>query len=697
MMNPNETYLQLVLTKLEEAIGRLNASISRGEQEIQAMNEYYWDNYTEMDEYGYENYDNQKALFGQMTVTNSQLDLKHRYQKMLYSPYFGRVDFRFEDEEEAESFHIGIGNFSEAPGMTPLIYDWRAPISSLFYDYDRGPASFEAPAGLISGDITSKWQYKIRRGKMIYAFESDVKIDDEILKAELGKNGDVHLKNIVRTIQREQNAIIRNTKDRILIVQGCAGSGKTSVALHRIAYLLYHDRKRLTSDSVVILSPNAVFTDYISRILPELGEQNIQEMSFDLFAYRQLKSFINDCEDRYDEMERQLSGAGSPHYAYKQSKEFAEKIRGFVLSLEDDLMDFKDFTFRKWTVPAEELEKYFYFKFTGTPLLDRMGAVMDYEVDAEETLRGREFTEEEKIVITEKMMKMYETRDIYILYSRFLKSQGLPELPHLPVQERILPYEDVYPILYMKYLLEAPKGLKAVRHLVIDEMQDYSYIQYLLLDRLFSCPMTILGDLAQTMDEKEQDVTRFLPKILGKDSRVLYLNKSYRSTVEITKMAEKIRGKEGGEAISRHGKEPEEIKAASFEEAVSQALARVKTTGSGEQESGKWPHAEVTEPPYVPAAVLCMTEKEAREAYEIARQTAIRCGADPDKLVYLLDKNSRQFKDGLVVTTFYLAKGLEFDQVFTIYHKDEDGPLFTHARYICATRALHELYMVEMS
>ena len=246
MMNPNETYLQLVLTKLEEAIGRLNASISRGEQEIQAMNEYYWDNYTEMDEYGYENYDNQKALFGQMTVTNSQLDLKHRYQKMLYSPYFGRVDFRFEDEEEAESFHIGIGNFSEAPGMTPLIYDWRAPISSLFYDYDRGPASFEAPAGLISGDITSKWQYKIRRGKMIYAFESDVKIDDEILKAELGKNGDVHLKNIVRTIQREQNAIIRNTKDRILIVQGCAGSGKTSVALHRIAYLLYHDRKRLT-------------------------------------------------------------------------------------------------------------------------------------------------------------------------------------------------------------------------------------------------------------------------------------------------------------------------------------------------------------------------------------------------------------------------------------------------------------------
>ena len=146
-----------------------------------------------------------------------------------------------------------------------MIYDWRAPVSGLFYDYDKGSASYTAPAGILHGEITSKWQYKIRRGKMIYEFESDVKIDDDILKAELGSNGDVQLKNIVRTIQKEQNAIIRNTKDKIMVIQGAAGSGKTSVALHRIAYLLYHDREHLKSSNILVLSPNSVFSDYISH------------------------------------------------------------------------------------------------------------------------------------------------------------------------------------------------------------------------------------------------------------------------------------------------------------------------------------------------------------------------------------------------------------------------------------------------
>ena len=157
-------------------------------------------------------------------------------------------------------------------------------MSGLFYDYDKGPAAYDAPMGKIEGEIRSKWQYKIKNAKMIYAFESDTKIDDEILKQELGNNGDVKLKNIVRTIQKEQNAIIRNTKDKILVIQGAAGSGKTSMALHRIAYLLYHDRKNLQSSNVLVLSPNSVFADYISHILPELGEENIREMSFDLFA-----------------------------------------------------------------------------------------------------------------------------------------------------------------------------------------------------------------------------------------------------------------------------------------------------------------------------------------------------------------------------------------------------------------------------
>ena len=237
-MTEGQIFLQKVLQKLKERILEVNASLEEGEKEIESMHEYYWENYTEMDEYGYENFDNQQALLNQINTNDQQLKYRQRLRRMQDSPFFARVDFCFAGDDLPETFYIGIGNFAEKAGKTPLIFDWRAPVSGLFYDYDKGPAAYEAPGGTMEGNITAKWQYKIRRGKMQYEFESDIKIDDEILKAELGANSDVQLKNIIRTIQKEQNAIIRNTKDRILVVQGVAGSGKTSVALHRIAYLL---------------------------------------------------------------------------------------------------------------------------------------------------------------------------------------------------------------------------------------------------------------------------------------------------------------------------------------------------------------------------------------------------------------------------------------------------------------------------
>ena len=237
-MSKGKQHLELVTKKLNMKIAELGETIQEVQKDIDNMNEYYWENYTEMDEYGYENFDNQQALLTQVNVNEANRVKLHRMKKMLGAPFFGSVEFLFDGDDEGEEFFIGIGNFAERTGSLPLIYDWRAPISGLFYDYDKGPASYEAPGGVMEGEILSKWQYKIRDGKMIYEFESDVKIDDDILKQELGTSGDVQLKNIVRTIQKEQNAIIRNTKDKILAIQGAAGSGKTSVALHRIAYLL---------------------------------------------------------------------------------------------------------------------------------------------------------------------------------------------------------------------------------------------------------------------------------------------------------------------------------------------------------------------------------------------------------------------------------------------------------------------------
>ena len=466
-------FLADVTEKIKTRLEEIDRSLAEGQQEIENMHEYYWENYTEMDQYGYEDYDNQQALLHQVNANQEKWMQKHRYEKMIASPFFGRVDFICEGE--MEPYYIGIGNFAPHLGMRPMVYDWRAPVSGLFYDYDSGPAFYEAPAGRIEGEIRAKWQYKIKNERLIYAFESDTKIDDEILKEELGKNGDVRLKNIVRTIQKEQNAIIRNTKDKILAIQGAAGSGKTSVALHRIAYLLYHDRKNLKSSNILILSPNSVFADYISHILPELGEENIREMSFDLFAYRELKDTAADCEDRYHQLERLMrcsDARSAERYHEKQSEAFIGQTEGFLASLEDALLDFKDVEFREMKLTEEELIRLFYVKFKETPLLARMDAVMEYFIDAYETLHGRSLSDEERERLQGKFDQMYVTKDIYEIYNMLMEECGYPKLPKASYEKRLIEYEDVFPMLYLKYRLKGTKAHKHIKHLVIDEMQD---------------------------------------------------------------------------------------------------------------------------------------------------------------------------------------------------------------------------------
>lgn len=664
-------FLEAVLQKLTIRLREIEKDLSEGQKEIENMHEYYWENYTEMDQYGYEDYDNRQALLQQSNANDEKRKLKHRFQRMLDAPFFGRVDFVFEDEEETRAFYIGIGNFAERAGMTPLIYDWRAPVSGLFYDYDKGPAAYEAPAGVIKGEIRAKWQYKIRGGRMVYAFESDTKIDDEILKQELGSSGDVKLKNIVQTIQKEQNEIIRNTKDKILVIQGAAGSGKTSIALHRIAYLLYHDRDRLKSSNVLILSPNSVFADYISHILPELGEENIREMSFDLFAYRELKDTAADCEDRYDHLERMMrfpDAKAEKRFRWKQSAEFAGEAEGFLALEEDSLMDFCDIDFRGMHLSEQEVIHLFYDKFYDTPILKRMDAVMEYFIDAYETLRGRDIEEEDRELLQKKFDRMYVEKDIYEIYNRLLEYCGQEPLSKIPYERRKIPYEDVFPMLYLKYRLTGESVHKNIKHLVIDEMQDYSYLQYVILSRLFHCRMTILGDRAQTLDKEQRDVLLFLPKILGKDIRMVVMNKSYRNTWEIATFAAGISGISDIELLERHGKAVEERRFPTEDEMLSAIRENLNVGSDG----------------YETAAVITMTEEEASDICRLLQNRGVDAS--------YMDRNSSAFRKGLTVTTFYLAKGLEFDQVFMI-RGTRENPLADQAEYICATRALHELYV----
>lgn len=615
---------------------------------------------------------------------------------MMDSPFFGRVDFCYEGEDEPEIFYIGIANLAEENGGLPLIYDWRAPVSGLFYDFDKGPASYQAPLGEIHGDIAAKWQYKIRGGKMIYEFESDVKIDDEILKAELGSNGDVQLKNIIRTIQKEQNAIIRNTSDRIMVIQGAAGSGKTSIALHRIAYLLYHDRKNLKSSSVLVLSPNGVFSDYISHILPELGEENIREMSFDLFAYKRLKNVVSDCEDRYDLIERQIAGlCDEKLLKEKLSRDFLDRMEGYLVELEDSLMNFRDVEHRGVVKKEQEIIELFYFKFMDIPLLSRMDAVAEYFIDEVETLKGFDLPDEEREAVKSRFYRMYETRDLYVLYNRFLRQEGFPSLPQVQYEKRKLRYEDVYPVLYLKYRLETQQEDSGVRHLIVDEMQDYSMIQYLIIQRLFKCRMTILGDREQTMDGEQQDVLTFLPKIFGKDIRRIVMNKSYRNTVEIASYANKLAGITEVELFERHGKPVVEKEFPGLEEALESVVRELRLEKQAViAENADEGVEDIIS--YETAAVIARTADEARETYYILKEKLEAEGFDTKERLSLLHRDSTNFQKGLTVTTFYMAKGLEFDQVFSVFPGEDRSPIVERARYIAATRALHELYMYEV-
>ena len=689
-------YLSHVTESLKHRIVQLDESIEAGQKEIEGMHEYYWENYTEMDQYGYENFDNQQALLHEINASNEKIELRRRFRKMMDSPFFGRVDFCYEGEDEPEIFYIGIANLAEENGGLPLIYDWRAPVSGLFYDFDKGPASYLAPLGEIHGDIAAKWQYKIRGGKMIYEFESDVKIDDEILKAELGSNGDVQLKNIIRTIQKEQNAIIRNTSDRIMVIQGAAGSGKTSIALHRIAYLLYHDRKNLKSSSVLVLSPNGVFSDYISHILPELGEENIREMSFDLFAYKRLKNVVSDCEDRYDLIERQIAGlCDEKLLKEKLSRDFLDRMEGYLVELEDSLMNFRDVEHRGVVKKEQEIIELFYFKFMDIPLLSRMDAVAEYFIDEVETLKGFVLPDEEREAVKSRFYRMYETRDLYVLYNRFLRQEGFPSLPQVQYEKRKLRYEDVYPVLYLKYRLETQQEDSGVRHLIVDEMQDYSMIQYLIIQRLFKCRMTILGDREQTMDGEQQDVLTFLPKIFGKDIRRIVMNKSYRNTVEIASYANKLAGITEVELFERHGKPVVEKEFPGLEEALESVVRELRLEKQAViAENADEGVEDIIS--YETAAVIARTADEARETYYILKEKLEAEGFDTKERLSLLHRDSTNFQKGLTVTTFYMAKGLEFDQVFSVFPGEDRSPIVERARYIAATRALHELYMYEV-
>lgn len=354
-----QEWLEQVKEKLKSGIANLEPEVGQLKEQATDIRRRFWEEVT-VNTSTEEDFEESFFTITQQDAVLSERERSHarklrqwkNMQRLLPSPYFGRIDFHEEGQKAVEQVYIGVSSFIEEDGLSFVVYDWRTPIASLYYDYPPGKAAFDTPGGRISGTMELKRQYQIRDGQLQHLFDSSVTIGDELLQQVLGKGADSQMKSIVATIQAEQNAIIRNDTSRMLIVQGAAGSGKTSAALQRVAYLLYKHRERLTADQIVLFSPNPMFNSYVSTVLPELGEENMQQVTFQEYLETWLGQDYR-IEDSFDQMEYVLTAQQEEGYearlkgvGYKASEAFLRALQGYAQWLKLEGMLFKDIRFR---------------------------------------------------------------------------------------------------------------------------------------------------------------------------------------------------------------------------------------------------------------------------------------------------------------------------------------------------------------
>jgi DNA helicase-2/ATP-dependent DNA helicase PcrA len=590
---------------------------------------------------------------------------RRKLTKLRESPYFGRIDFVQDGKTHRLPIYIGVHSFiPQAPNSYP-IYDWRAPVSSMFYDFELGQAWYQTPGGQINGNITLRRQFRIRQGKMAYMIEHAVNIQDEVLQKELSQTSDDKMKNIVATIQRDQNAIIRNERSSVLIIQGVAGSGKTSIAIHRIAFLLYRYRDEIKSSDVLIISPNKVFADYISNVLPELGEANIPELGMDELAEDLLGSpfvFQTFLQQVFATLTH-TDNALRDRIQFKSTPEFVNSLNRYFVYLENHWLSIGDIRVGCITVPASFIQEKFN-TLQRVPLLNRMPQVIREVQQYVRTAVARKLTGHEKSQVYNQLSGTSRNTNVLDLYRNFYAWLGREDLFYM--HGNVLEYADVFPLIYCKIRLEGMQPYHHVKHLVVDEMQDYTPIQYAVLSRLFPGKKTILGDASQVVSPYRStaaDIEKVFPQ-----ADVVKLTQSYRSTWEITHFALNIKPNPDLIAIKRHGPEP-----------VVKGFTRPEEEG----EEIKLMIERFRSSDHRMMAILCKTPRQAKELHALLDA--------PD--VYILTEESTHFKEGVVITTIPLAKGLEFDEVVvpfasaTHYHTESDRNLL----YVACTRAMHQL------
>ena len=674
-----KNHLTEVQAIINEQLLKVESDQERRKSDIQDQKRYLWENVYELDP---EEIASNRALISEdHEMYEFFEDSKRLLLKLKDNSYFGRIDFIYENEDVPETLYIGLGSLKKSDSVDNVIYDWRAPVSSMFYDFDKGFAYYEAPGGRIEGTLVKKRQLKVRKGQLEYALDSDVKIDDEILQKELSSNGSVKMRNIVATIQREQNSIVRNQSALIMVVQGVAGSGKTSIALHRIAYLLYQNRNNLSSSEVLIISPNRIFADYISNVLPELGEQNISEVSFDEIAAHELDG-ITKYETKYQQLEYiancdKKNNKRIKEIRFKNSYAFVNEMKVFVSKIEGEIIRFNDFKLDDYTIGKEQLEDMYFRVFKNYPIFERLSKMAERIADLYESRKNVRISEASRKGIQDSIISTTKYADVLDIYDLFIRkmAEEYSELRSNRIDRSELLYEDVFPVVLMKFLLfgSVPLQFKRIKHVIVDEMQDYTAAQYQLLKLLFKCKMTILGDVDQVVDRNEQNVVDTLKAIFGEDIVFVKMMKTYRSSFEISEFCRKIAGVDGIKSFERHGEKP----------IITECENSIEMIKKIESCMDDFKKNNLTTQVYI-----CKTALQAEELYKTLDDTH---KAD----CYLMNSPDDMFKEGIIITNSYLVKGLEFDSV-VIPNADNNNYVTEQDKqilYISCTRALHELRM----
>lgn len=675
---------------------------------------------------------------------SKRLATLHRMQKV---PYFGRIDFKEQGHSTQEQVYIGISSLMDEDGEDFLIYDWRAPISSVYYDYEPGAAHYGTPGGIVHGQLEKKWQYLVRDGVLQSMFDTSLTIGDEILQQVLGKGTDKHMNSIVATIQQEQNRIIRHDHGRLLVVHGAAGSGKTSAALQRIAYLLYKYRATLTADQIILFSPNAMFNSYVSNVLPELGEENMQQVTFQEYLDHRLSKELQ-IENPYDQLEFVLTGMNTPVHQtrvagiqFKASTLFFEVIKAYRESLEVSGMLFKDIIFRgKPIITANQIAHQFYSSDTTIHFQNRLENLKDWllniikevgkiertkpwvqeEIELlsneeyhkastylakkrgfeRETLADYEMEPEEleKYIVTQKLqplrkrIRSFDFVNILGIYKQLFVDllqinewiegetptewEAICEATLETLNDSKLFYEDATPFLFMTELIQGFQTNRAIKHILIDEAQDYSPFQFEFIKRLFpAAKMTVLGDFNQAIFAHASEMVDFhvLSSLYGQDeTEVINMTRSYRSTKPIIDFTRKL--VPNGEKIipfERDGALPVLTQVSDHTELHRSILTKVATL----QDAG-----------YNSIAIICKSAEESKHAHEALSSI---------EGIKLLKNGSPEYEQGVVVIPSYLAKGIEFEAVI-IYDASENvygDESLRRIFYTACTRAMHELQL----